>query len=369
MKVNFVVHRPYHLIRSIDLLIKLKKEYGDNIESTVTVFDLVYDLKEQYSKTREFHSDFDLKGIFDHVIILSRKDEVSIFSILKFIRYYKKTVDRYSEIVKPYPADYVFIFSDKEKPVEIIASLYKLKGAKILMIDEGHASYARKLDRKKYLLKKVIISIFGLNMISNTVYYGESQIIDRVLVNLPDYTTIRNDFSKLPLLDINSVRKYYKILNELDSKKYLVYISNIVKFQFDVSWENELKLITDLMQLGEENGYKLIIKPHPVEEDEKYKEIKGGILLDKKYPSELLFNNENIFISVKSSVLINARIANQKTVDISKIFGINNQGSIFRKLEVPAINEIGELFSVTAKNLPDSVTSESPMRNIIESFK
>lgn len=367
MKVSFIVHRPYHLIRSIDLALKLRNEYND-VSISVFIFDLVFDLKERYSKTREFHSDFELEELFDHVVLLSRVNEVSIFNIKKFIPYYNSINKKYSDLVQKNAADNVFIFSDKEKPIEVFIALYKQKGANVLLVDEGFASYSRKPNLKKFLSKKLMVSLFNFKNVSNTIYYGESQFVDKVLVNLPGYTTIKNEVAPLPKLNLKSLNKFYKV-KQLVYGKSVVYISNIIGYNFEISWDDEVKFLRDVYDLSKNNGYNVIIKPHPVEEDSKYKELSEAIVLDKKYPSELLFNDENIFISVKSSVLINARIASQKTVDISKIFGIDNQGSIFSKLEIPAINHIGELFTVSKDYLPDSVELEEPIRKIIESFK
>lgn len=365
MKFTFVVHRPYHLVRSIDLVMKLREEYGSDMSATIIIFDLVYDLSQKYAKTREYHSDFKLEEVFDHVVTLTRKNEESIFKIFKFIGYYKQKVKDYSQIVASHPADRVFIFSDKEKPVEILSSIYKTQKARILMVDEGHASYARKGSRMKYIIKRILIFFFGFRKISKTVYYGESKIVEKALVNLPKYTTIRNKIEQLPSFKIDSVKKYYKGQDNLTNSKNLIYVSNIVNYLFDIPWEQEKAVMTRLCELARANGYDFVVKPHPVEEDEKYKEIEGSILLDKKYPSELLFNGQNIFISCKSSVLINARIANQKVADISSIYQINNDNSIFRKLEIPLVNNVEELFSVSSGMLESVTPVSSEVRDIL----
>ena len=147
--VLFICHRPYHYFVSAIIAKQNKLKYPRSTHYCIN-FD-VYTFKTNnkkvdYSKNCKL-SKYDTllsdKSIFNETYWLSRKNEKGIWNIVKFYKYYNDTVDDFKRLIANFSScDNLYIFSDKEKPVEILSLLMIERfQPKVYLFDEGVVSY------------------------------------------------------------------------------------------------------------------------------------------------------------------------------------------------------------------------------------
>lgn len=338
--ILFVVHRPYHLFVSINRAITLKKSKpGLNI--ILSLFHTPDNYLNSYSKSNDYSYLFKLNHVFDEVIKHSRTGEQQIYNFIGFRKYYDSKAQEFEERYKAYRVSEIYVFSDKEKPVEILAFLLKKKNkAEVILLDEGLVSYKRNRQRIFNVFKKILIHLLNYQLLSETVYYGESRIVDRFEALLPELCTVkRKGIEKADALDIDSITQYLNFDPLLNS---VIYVSNLVTNLYKVEHEDENKLILILASRAKQNGCKFYIKPHPVENVDRYTKL-GVDVLNKNMPVESFYNKTNIFLSFKSSSLMTAALHNQRSFDLCQLLNIKNDIKMFQKIGVKRISTFEQI--------------------------
>ena len=204
-KVNnlFICHRPYHVVVSAHIINHNIQNSNKTVKNTCVLLDVPVfnkntspggqisfdELTNSSSLNKIDYIHFDhlyrLEKIFDKVLKINRSEEVRIWNIFKFKEYYKSLIRNIKKIFSNSELNSInniYIFSDKEKPVEIIASILKEKySSKVFLVDEGIVSYYKNKSYFKSLIKRFIVKAFRLKYISNSMAYGHSGINDYFL--------------------------------------------------------------------------------------------------------------------------------------------------------------------------------------------
>lgn len=326
----FICHRSYHILRSIDLI---KKQFcEESCQNILISFDIIDIKSKKYNNPLDV---LDLQSFFYNVISLKRDDEVSIWNVKSFLKYYKKKVSEYNQMIEPYSNfDNIFFFSDKEKPVEIIVGLFKEKKkeqSKITIVDEGIAAYTIKRNYFKNILKKGIVKLFNLKYLSSSYYYGGSSLYTNSLATFPEKSVFKG-ISKhlLPMTSFQDID-----LGELKipNGNYFVYVSNLLPYVHNIKKEVEIDILKKIKTVLLSNDFQLLIKPHPVQEDNYYDCFQGEII-NKFFPTELFFSNKAIIGSIYSSSLINSILSGIDTVNLASLFGIERKNEIINWLNI-----------------------------------
>jgi hypothetical protein len=270
---------------------------------------------------------FSCNDIFNKIYWLSRKGEEKIWNILKFYKYYKKTVNNYKGLVGNFSScDNLFIFSDKEKPVEILALLMKEKfKPNVYLIDEGIVSYSYKRNYLKKIIKWLIVHLFRFKYIGNNYNYGGSNIFDYFITydKRKIATPIKGNIIEIYPLDFSVLRPYINIPKF--SRKSVLYISSPIS-EIRYSKEKELLNVKRIVKYWNKLGYMVLLKLHPLEDINKFKSIIShtGIIMieDKNIPPEIFFNEVEFITGLFSSALLNAsRLPNKIVLSYNPYFG------------------------------------------------
>jgi len=292
------------------------------------------------------------KDIFNKIYWLSRQNEKKIWNIFKFYKYYKKTVNDYRALVNNFSScDNLFIFSDKEKPVEILALLMKEKfKPNVYLIDEGVVSYYYKKNYIKKIIKWLIVHLFGLKYIGDNYNYGESNIFDYFItynkrkIAIP----VKGKIIEVQPLDFSILKPYINIPKF--SRKSVLYISSPIS-EVGYSKEKEILNVKRIIEYWSKLGYIVLLKLHPLEEINKFESISShpGILIieDKNIPPEVFFEDVEFITGLFSSALLNAsRLPNKIVISYNTIFGWNDNEETLRIGKEHGINFISDLADI-----------------------
>lgn len=364
MKLLFICHRPYHVVRSAQFANSIRSTIG-NVSSTIVAFD-VYDFSGGRLGTdsqlyNSFGYLFNYSAFFDDAIEMERGGEKRIWNIWAFLRYYKRQA-RISEqtLDKIGPVDSVFFFSDKEKPVELLVSLARERyGSKTYLIDEGVVSYAASSKWAMRLLKFVVVKLFHLRHISSSYSYGRSRMYDYSLSIAPEKSVLTGlSKFRLPPLDSDEVAAILRKPIETIGDRYILYVSSALEQSVGVPPQVEVSFLKELALALKRIGYELVIKPHPVEPRGKYEGVTGAeVIADHLFPVELLFNPRAVILSAISSTLINAKKSGIRAATIGKLMNIDSH-DLATLTEVHRIfcpNTLQELLSYVSSPFPASL--------------
>ena len=119
MKKNvFICHRPYHILRSCDLIDEMNDAFSENI---LVAFNVI---AEESHKNQKFETNKIFYTTFNEVVEVERERPPSTRSIINYIEYAIKKKKQYKNIVKKHlDTDNVFFFCDDELEIEIIVSI------------------------------------------------------------------------------------------------------------------------------------------------------------------------------------------------------------------------------------------------------
>jgi len=369
MKLLFICHRPYHVLRSAQI-IKVLRDHSLNFNTLLFNFNVYTyneDINEQQDiKYSEYGYLFEYRNYFDEVLDFDRADEVRIWNLFKFRKYYKKKVVEYTKILgREEDIQYTFFFSDKEKPIEILVCLARnIYNSQIILIDEGIASYLDTTNIIQKILKYLVVTIGGFKYISRSNDYGKSNIYDYSLSSMPNHSNLGGIKYELPLINteatIDLFNKETLKKMKMPNSKIILYVSGASTLHicrelgmYYLTKEEESKILEAITNWAVENDYEVIIKQHPIEKQGKYSKIeyskieKAHIIDDKFIPAELYFGIDTVIISTTSSVLINAAMVGIISISIAGIAGINYSSElkdIFKKVKVICPNSIEEIF-------------------------
>lgn len=329
MKNIFICHRPYHILRSADIVVK--KYSGAHNQNILITYNLININTNNFEKGQMFPT---LESYFCRVLRMSRSDDVSIWNLRDFNQYYHRKVKEYKAIADEYrDFDHIFFFSDLEKPIEILVGLLKERKkseAEITIVDEGFAAYYKARSLWKDLVKSILVKMGNYKYINHTANYGRSHLYTTAMATFPEKCVFRNvPQEKLSPLNLHLLEK---VIKSSDVKvnvnsKYILYLSNLIDIIFGYSQAKEIEMLIKMKKIAIKNGYFFYIKPHPVQDEHYYvenNELKECVIFTK-LPAEVFFSDNAIIMSAGSSSLINAQVSGVKAVNVCKIFGINNK--------------------------------------------
>lgn len=377
-KVNnlFICHRPYHVVVSGHIISSILNKGGEKTINDCIIFNVPsfsenmspggkYSLGELFRKNNNIkcnHFDhlFNLETIFNNIFKFYRDKEKRIWNIYKFKKFYISFVrDSNRFLDKNYSSlDNVYIFSDKEKQIEILASLIKEKfNAKVYLVDEGIISYYKNIYFFKAFLKRLIVTVFRFKYISNSMQYGGSSIYDIFLTFSDSVQVNKKPLIKSPALNINKYshvfkEKYPKILNDTT-----LFITNALSEGNVLSIENDKRFIEKIMKELKTFGFNILVKTHPVEVDGKYEYLRNianiQIIKNAQLPVELLFSDKNIkfVIGVTSSALLNAKRNNKNVISFVEYLNKNHPiADIYQNYDISLPVNYKELSNLVNKN-------------------
>ena len=304
----FLCHRPYHVFRSAQVanLIAQKCEHPKAYVVTFNVYN--YSGGRGGSATQLFNSFdhlFNYESFFSKQLSFDRGGEKRIWNLYDYVGYHKREVERIRRIlIEMGPIDNVFFFSDKEKPLEMFASLsMEMNGSVNFLVDEGIVAYSTSKNAILDSIKKSVIRLFRLEHISESFGYGQSGLFEYSLASIPEKSAIaaKRTFP-LSVIDNSKVNRMLKKKVAISDRKCMIYVSNASVEAHDCELTEEIDCLDQLR--SELPDYQLVIKMHPVEKPGKFGEVKGAVIIDDPFlPVESLYSRSNIvtihlFVSV-----------------------------------------------------------------------
>jgi len=286
------------------------------------------ELKGKGLETDYNHYDhlFKLDNIFDHIIKFTRKKEERIWNILKFNKYYRSFVKEIISIFQYPKLKNIFIFSDKEKPIEIISSMAKEKYlANVFLIDEGIVSYYNNPNYYKSFSKWLIVKAFNYKYISSSMGYGQSRINDYFLTFDKKNVINQKNIIEFPPLILSKYAQIFNIKYPAFVNNTVIFISNALSEGNVISISAEKELIKEIIDTLKKMELNVVIKPHPVEITGKYdyfeNEKNVHIIDDLLLPVECYFSDQNIKLvcGITSSALLNAKRNGMKVLSLIKL--------------------------------------------------
>lgn len=326
MKNLFICHRPYHILRSADIINKLYLDEG--VQNFLISYNVIN------VNTNNYHSQQSISVLdryFTKRIDLARNDDISIWNIFKFRQYYKKKIDSYKTIVDQYSDfDNIYFFSDMEKPIEILVGMLKEKkkyGANITIVDEGYAAYYKARPYWKTIVKSIIVKCGNFKYLNHSANYGQSNLYTAAMATFPKLCVFR----KVPIVTmtpldktfLSNIHSTYKIPINVNTK-YIIYLSTVIDVEFGVSPESEINVLKQMILIADKYGCQFYIKPHPIQEVSYYTQngdISNHVLISP-LPAEVFFSENATIVSVGSSSLINAKMQGVRAIDLTKLFRI-----------------------------------------------
>lgn len=335
MKILFVCHRPYHVIRSSQLLELVEHKYK-NVQASIITYNVYnYAGGPVGSKSQIFKSFdhlFNYKAQYHKHIEFDRTGEPRIWNILDYLQYHNKTIKKIKTILLDIgPIDNIFFFSDKEKPVEMTVSLAKeLFNSVIFLVDEGLVTYDTRNFFLLNILKKIIVWTFNIRNISHSFNYGRSNLFDYSLSCIPEKSVIQS--KKNFVLPVFNSTQNCNVLNKkvkLPNGKVVLYVSSGLGWSYLYkNSDAEIDFLNQLISSLVQYGYKLTIKIHPNEPIDRYNDVKGAIIYDDPFvPAELLFSGKTIVLSQYSSTLLNAKLSGIPSACLVKLLELKETGS------------------------------------------
>ena len=333
----YICHRPYHILRSCDFVVKQKNQ-NRNILISFNV--------KTVGKGFQNHFRFpQLESFYDEVYYLNRDYEMNIGkwysrSFYKYVRTRQK--ESALLINKIGPIDNVYFFSDTEYPIEILVGAVKRKTkAAVFLVDEGLVTYEVPQSHSVLERIKTWLSNKYLRLIQSDICtsgYGKSRLYDKAFAYLPDLSVFRNPIEKMEAISEIVLSRTPNILK--DKGKILIFASNYAQHIpiLKVTDKIEMKVLQNIKLIAEDNGYHFYIKPHPQQEKEEYAIFKDSVL-DAQFPIEFLFNPDAVIISMFSSALLNAKYCGVPSICITKLFGSDYFTDTMQKLDIPVVSD------------------------------
>ena len=331
----FICHRPYHILRSADIIYKYYQD--DDCENVLISYNLININIQHFKQGKRYPA---LEKRFSRVIMKER-DDVSIWKLRAFNHYYYTKIKENHSMVEEFSQfDNLYFFSDLEKPIEILVGMLKeskKESANVYIVDEGIASYYRQRPVWEDLVKGCITSLFRYKYINHTANYGLSHLYTKAMASYPDKCRFRcNHIDKmLPMSTelLNDVAQECNAGIDLNSN-FVLYLSSIIDISFGVKKDEEIRILTEMKTSAAQKGYKFYIKAHPVQDVHYYTSVETlkDSVVKTELPAEIFFKDTAVIASVASSSLINAELQGIKALDLSYLFGIDMKSVLLPKL-------------------------------------
>lgn len=183
-KKVFICHRPYHILRSCDIV---RRDNDKDVINVLIDFDVKIAGKEEYQR---FDSNKIFYSLFDEVINIGRNQPPSITKIHSFRNYCKVKRKEYLPIVKMHSdADVLYFYCDNEVEIQLLLGMFVDKAKKVqkrILVDEGLASYVtwrRHASLKTQLFIRVLCKTIGIRNFNWKWAYGKSTFYNQSLAN------------------------------------------------------------------------------------------------------------------------------------------------------------------------------------------
>lgn len=322
MRNIFVCHRPYHILRSCDIISRDFKEGRENILFT-------YDVKiEKKASFQRFDTNDIYASFFDEIINLPRYDLPPVRSFLQLYRFCKDRRKEYLPYVEKYnEVDNIYFFADNELEVELLVGAFKERvnpASLCILVDEGLVTYSA-LDHSPSWKRRVWLRIFTI--IARLKYfnleqtYGFSNIYNMSLANAPEKAIFfHKPIKTLPPL---SEEICNEIRSKITSKKvpnysvpYFIYVGT-----YEKSFYDDLPILEQIQSVLKKHGVAFYLKLHPQQNESLYVNQFGeSVVLEKGIPIELFFGHNAIMGGTISSALFNASLQGYFAIDVSFLF-------------------------------------------------
>lgn len=363
MRNAFVCCTPYHLIVTLHMIGTLYKEDQNDIyisnhfESAKNVYQRLLSLKTKIN--------IPVKNVY----FIEDKEisyDKSSFKINKIKGLLTCNISKYIKTNESVIYTNLFLFTHSFFSNLIVTYAYnKNKAVKINFVEEGRMSYVIRrsdirnkikffLDRITKVIKRRILSI---------------NIADKLLLFQPDLYTgdLKDKVSPIPSIKenpelkgvLNDVFNYQKQTN-FNHAKYIFFDQS---FAIDSNKQiNEYVIVNNLTTRYFKED--LLIKLHPRDSIDKYKNYSQTMVNNSNFPWELIYLNEDLYdkvlISVNSSAVFTPKIVfgrNHKIIILKNIYGFVDE----------ELNNFIKLFDHN-KNVFQPSTSEE-LKKIINSLK
>lgn len=342
----FICHRPYHILRSCDIIKKMGEGKTENV---LFSFDVVLEHHPDYQR---FITNKIFYPFFNKVIEIGREMDPSPRSVWQYVKYCKRKKKEYVGIANnDFDSDAIYFFCDDELDIEIMLSLfveYGKSSLKRILIDEGMVTYAdttSRLSWKGKFFGWTISKILGLKNFNWSRAYGGSKLYNYSLASNPEMAHFRKPIEKLtPLSDslCSSLRNIISRNNQIDdSKPYFIYVTTSL-----VSFEKERTIIEMLLDILKKHDVPFYIKHHPQQNTEPFEAyINKECFLEKGYPVELFYGRNAIIGGVGSSSLANAFLLGYCVIDMSRMLDAvqYNFSANYNWLKIRTIESMDEM--------------------------
>ena len=321
MKSIFICHRPYHILRSCDII---KKNCNKDCENILFTYDVKLEKKQEYQRF-ETHRVF--YSYFDEVVELTRQAIPSIKDLLNYFVFCKSLRKQYRKYVTKYhDVDVIYFYADDELEIELLVGLFLEYNPKIksILIDEGLVTYSA-VDHKHFLKVRLWLRIFkffaGIKYFNIEQNYGYSNLYNLSLANNPEKAIyFHKPIDKLPALSEEICKE---VRGKITSKKvpdssnpYFIYVGT-----YEKSFYEDLPVIEQMRAILSKYGLGFYIKLHPQQNESLYlKQFGDQVLLEKGIPVELFFGHNAIMAGTISSSLFNASLQGYFAMDVSFLF-------------------------------------------------
>lgn len=345
MKKNiFICHRPYHILRSCDIISWHKLNDDQNI---LIVFDVKVAQKKEYQR---FNTNKIFYSSFSNVIEMERVNEPSLHNLIAFIKCCLERMRRFKSIAKSYDdIDGLYFFCDNELEIQLLISMFLKENRhpiKRVLVDEGMVTYSKYTYNTSWLVKfytKIVTTILGLRLFNYTWAYGASLYYNFSLANNPQRSNFRKPIEQLqPISDkiCEEFRKKLSLTIKIPEKApYFIYVSQPIK-EIETR-ENDL--LCKLIEITSQYNVPFFIKLHPMQDENKYLAKFGSeVMIEKSYPVELFYGEKVIVGGTGSSSLFNASLQGYKVLDISPLFRASGIGinSDFKWVNIPVVDSL-----------------------------
>lgn len=287
-----VLHSPYHLFIFKEYLLKryLKKNNTILLIYPYQGINLSVDNSISYKTYKGFAN--------------SKIKNISIHSIKHIIIENKETIDKNKQLMdyifSKYCIEKLYVFTDNTPFYNSIISLSHKKGVnEKFLVEDGLIHYCKDNIKGQIMsvLKTIAKFLLGYGK-QKFLGYGTNKLINNHICFNPSMSRFK--IHSLPLTNLKKDNKQMKV-----SKK-VIYISQPLSEISSISTTDELHLINTLYETVQNEGYEFFIKPHPRDDNEKFKYISKENIIEDNNVAEVLVTEQNaIALAVTSTSVFN----------------------------------------------------------------
>lgn len=266
----------------------------------------------------------------------------SVIRLLKF----RKNQKYLLKMIKGYFFGSIILFNDIDPVAQWIIKRVKCSGD-IIIIEEGIGVY-RNTKKRHEKMFKIAGKIFFGRSFENVRRIGESSAVSKIICSEPEKLSLNQSKKKIEVLeelDYSAISKELRI-NRISG--YSWFIGQPLVEDGIVSEQKYLSYIKIIKEVEKKKGKKLILKPHPRENLQKYNNIHMKLVSDSDVPVELLIDNSsdvNVFTIYSSAILNISKMKNVKSYVLYKIFDIkvNIEEDLFDKQNIITAHTISDI--------------------------